>query len=274
MWTIRKGQNGGLSLRRHDWKRILIVLTTIAFIWILLSYQSVLKIKVTNILGDAEGFVQSDIFKKIYADTQNEVGRRMELLGLQKRNNPFPSKCGINQCPDGYFTFHLKSGIGNTLGPRICFEGNMLMSGVANNIGRGLNIALLNGDTGELLTTSRFDMYDGKVEPVVDFINGIKLNTIVLIVSFDEPARILTSQLREMISDLGSTEIHTLASRDSWVFAGARGIIGKSPFESVAKNNRSTNYYREWPATVHTGGCFPKNPLRKKIDNGDVNMKL
>ncbi|XP_076124226.1 protein FAM3C isoform X1 [Alosa pseudoharengus] len=276
MWTIRKGQSGGGPQRRQDWKRLLIVLTTIALTWILVSYQSVLKMKVVNLLGDTEGFVQSDMFKKTYAETQDEVERRMASLGLQRRSldKPAPSKCGINTCPDGYFAFHLKSGVANILGPRICFEGNMLMSGVANNIGRGINIALLKGDTGEVLTMARFDMYDGKVEPVVDFLNAIKVNTIVLIASFDEPAHTLTSQIRKLISDLGSTEILTLASRDSWVFAGARGVIGKSPFEQVIKSDKSNNKYKGWPETANVGGCFPQNPYKKKLNNDDLNIKL
>lgn len=35
------------------------------------------------------------------------------------------------------------------------------------------------------------------------------------------------------MADLGSSTINKLAFRDNWIFAGGKGIIGKSPFEQV-----------------------------------------
>lgn len=231
-----------------------------------MTYKPNIHVKLISLIGGAEEIVQSDKINKMYIETKDEFWRRVEAIQGGNLDKPVSYTCGVDKCPDGYFTFHLKSGIANILGPRICFEGNMLMSGVANNIGRGINIALLKGDTGEVLKSDRFDMYSGKPEPVVEFLSDIEKNTIVLVVSYDEPALLLTSQIRELFSDLGSTEITTLSTRDSWVFAGAQGIIGKSPFERTVKNEKNSNQYEGWPAPAHIAGCFPVNPYGKQLN--------
>ncbi|XP_031423389.1 protein FAM3C isoform X2 [Clupea harengus] len=243
MWNSRKGQNRcGLMKELTQIKNgvlyLWIALATIVLIWMAVSYHSVAGTKLDSLLG--------------------ETKRGVETIQTRSMTKPLNFKCGIKACPDDHFTFHLKSGVANILGPRICFEGETLVSGVKNNIVVGLNIALLRGDTGEIVKTAAFDMYAGKVEPVVEFLKAIKPNTIVLVASYDEPAWIMTSEIRELFSNLGSSEILTLASRDSWVFAGVSGIIGKSPYERVIKNDVNTNMYAGWPGTVALGGCFPK----------------
>lgn len=55
----------------------------------------------------------------------------------------------------------MASGAANVVGPKICLEDNVLMSGVKNNVGRGINIALVNGKTGEVIDTKFFDMWGG-----------------------------------------------------------------------------------------------------------------
>ncbi|NWQ60332.1 FAM3D protein, partial [Neopipo cinnamomea] len=71
-------------------------------------------------------------------------------------------KCGNQKsCPKNYFAFKIVSGAANVVGPSICFEDLVLMSSIKNNVGRGLNIALVNGTTGQLLKTDSFDMYSG-----------------------------------------------------------------------------------------------------------------
>ncbi|NXN07156.1 FAM3A protein, partial [Indicator maculatus] len=55
-------------------------------------------------------------------------------------------KCGLPRpCPTGHFAFRLLSGAANVIGPKICLEDRLLMSSLQNNVGRGLNIALVNG---------------------------------------------------------------------------------------------------------------------------------
>ncbi|NXI94157.1 FAM3C protein, partial [Psophia crepitans] len=71
-------------------------------------------------------------------------------------------QCGNQKsCPQDHFAFKIVSGAANVVGPSICFDGVVLMSSVKNNIGRGLNIALVNGTSGQLLKVGVFDMYSG-----------------------------------------------------------------------------------------------------------------
>nr|XP_008510134.1 PREDICTED: protein FAM3A-like [Equus przewalskii] len=57
-------------------------------------------------------------------------------------------KCGLPQpCPEEHLAFRMVSGAANVIGPKICLEDKMLMSSVKDNVGRGLNIALVNGES-------------------------------------------------------------------------------------------------------------------------------
>uniref|UniRef100_A0A672QYG4 Family with sequence similarity 3 member C n=1 Tax=Sinocyclocheilus grahami TaxID=75366 RepID=A0A672QYG4_SINGR len=71
-------------------------------------------------------------------------------------------KCGLSKsCPEDHFAFKITSGAASVVGPKMCLQDNVLMSGVKNNIGRGINIALINGKTGELTKMDSFDMWSG-----------------------------------------------------------------------------------------------------------------
>lgn len=47
----------------------------------------------------------------------------------------------------------------------------------------------------------------------------------------------LNEEARTLISDLGSSVIHSLGYRDNWVFVGGKGTTGKSNFEKVKSSN-------------------------------------
>ncbi|PKK17086.1 family with sequence similarity 3, member A, partial [Columba livia] len=117
-------------------------------------------------------------------------------------------RCGLPRpCPRSSLAFRLVSGAANVIGPRICLDGRMLMSSGLNNVGRGLNIALVNAP----------------------------------------PPHRLTEETRRLFVDLGSAAAPDLGFRDSWVFVGAKGVQDKSPFEQHVRNSRSSNKYEGWP---------------------------
>uniref|UniRef100_A0A8C5TK46 FAM3 metabolism regulating signaling molecule D n=1 Tax=Malurus cyaneus samueli TaxID=2593467 RepID=A0A8C5TK46_9PASS len=164
-------------------------------------------------------------------------------------------KCGNQKsCPQNYFAFKIISGAANVVGPSICFEDLVLMSSVKNNIGRGLNIALVNGTTGQLLKTNTFDMFSGGK-----------------LCSLGVPARAHTScfsvvylmikmndKVRAYFTELGSSHVGELGFRDNWVFLGAKGLMNKSPFEKHIKNDQETNKYEGWPELLEMEGCAPR----------------
>ncbi|KAM9312651.1 protein FAM3C isoform 2-T2 [Gastrophryne carolinensis] len=168
-------------------------------------------------------------------------------------------KCGISKiCPDKHFAFRVASGAANVVGPKICVDDNILMSGVKNNVGRGINTALVNGKTGELIETKYYDLWGGDVAPFIDFVKKIPDSSIVLMATYDDGATKLNDEARKLIAELGSSAISSLAFRDNWVFVGGKGIKTKSPFEQHMKNNKDTNKYEGWPEVVEMEGCIPQ----------------
>lgn len=167
-------------------------------------------------------------------------------------------KCGLSKsCPEDHFAFKITSGAASVVGPKMCFQDNVIMSGVKNNIGRGINIALLNGKTGELTKSESFDMWTGDVNLLIKFLKEIEDGSIVMMATFDDPATKINNEARNLIADLGSSSISILGFRDNWVFVGGKGIKTKSPFEQHIKNNAETNKYEGWPEVLEMEGCIP-----------------
>ncbi|XP_066523853.1 protein FAM3C [Hoplias malabaricus] len=168
-------------------------------------------------------------------------------------------KCNLSKpCPEDHFSFKMASGAASVVGPKICLEDNILMSGVKNNVGRGMNIALVNGRTGELIKTDFFDMWAGDVNTLINFLVSVEDGTVVMMATFDDSATKLNDEARKLISDLGSSNINSLGFRDNWIFVGGKGIKTKSPFEQYIKNNAESNKYEGWPEVLEMEGCIPR----------------
>ncbi|KAM8758175.1 protein FAM3D [Rhynchonycteris naso] len=169
------------------------------------------------------------------------------------------NKCDLSKpCPKNFFAFKIISGAANIVGPSICFEDHMIMSPVKDNVGRGLNIALVNGTTGMALRHGHFDMYSGDATLLVKFLKEISEGMLVLVASFDDPGTKMNNDIRTLFSNLGSSSAKQLGFRDSWVFLGAREMQDKSPFEQFLKNNAETNKYEGWPEMLELEGCVPQ----------------
>ncbi|XP_032724428.1 protein FAM3D [Lontra canadensis] len=169
------------------------------------------------------------------------------------------TKCGLSKpCPDNFFAFKISSGAANVVGPTMCFENLVIMSPVKNNVGRGLNFALVNGTTGVVLTQKCFDMYSGDVTLLVKFLKEIPEGTLVLVASYDDPGTKMNGEARKLLTNLGSSYAKHLGFRDSWVFLGARDLRDKSPFEQFLKNSPDTNKYEGWPELLELEGCVPQ----------------
>uniref|UniRef100_A0A8D2M3N9 ILEI/PANDER domain-containing protein n=1 Tax=Zonotrichia albicollis TaxID=44394 RepID=A0A8D2M3N9_ZONAL len=163
-------------------------------------------------------------------------------------------KCGNQRsCPQNHFAFKIISGAANVVGPSICFEDLVLMSSVKNNIGRGLNIALVNGEsegTDPLLPTARVLPSPGKHRPLKTLSQALSDTSF--------PSVRMNARVRAYFTELGSSHVGTLGFRDNWVFLGAKGLMNKSPFEKHIKNDRETNKYEGWPELLEMEGCAPR----------------
>ncbi|XP_031714907.1 protein FAM3C [Anarrhichthys ocellatus] len=187
----------------------------------------------------------------------NMISRSMPSNEVSAK--PVRYKCGLSKaCPLGHFAFRMASGAASVVGPRICLEDKLIMSAVKNNVGRGVNIALVNGRTGEVIKTDFFDMWGGDVAPFIQFLKVIEEGTVVMMASFDDPSTKLNDEAKKLIADLGSTAISNLGFRDNWVFVGGKGIKTKSPFELHIKNNGDTNKFEGWPDVLEMEGCVPQ----------------
>ncbi|XP_004914215.1 protein FAM3D [Xenopus tropicalis] len=167
--------------------------------------------------------------------------------------------CGNEKpCPGGQFAFKIISGAGNVVGPSICFDDSIIMSSIKNNIGKGLNIALINGFNGDLIKIASFDMYSGDVEPLVDFLKSVTDGTLVFVASYDDPSSKLNDEARAIFASFGSSYAEKLYFRDAWVFVGVKGTSAKSKFEQHIKNNKETNKYDGWPEVLEMEGCISR----------------
>uniref|UniRef100_A0A8C0EFB1 FAM3 metabolism regulating signaling molecule D n=2 Tax=Strigidae TaxID=30459 RepID=A0A8C0EFB1_BUBBB len=154
-------------------------------------------------------------------------------------------KCGNQKsCPQNYFAFRIISGAANVVGPSICFNDMVIMSSVKNNVGRGLNIALVNGES--------------DINKLDTFLQEIQRGTIVLTASYDDAATKMNDKVRAHFVELGSSHVSKLGFRDNWVFLGAKGLKNKSPFEEHIKNDMKTNKYDGWPELLEMEGCAPR----------------
>ncbi|KAM4650835.1 protein FAM3D [Discoglossus pictus] len=178
-----------------------------------------------------------------------------ELVAKKKPHN----KCGNEKaCPSDYFAFKIISGAANVVGPSLCFEDTILMSSVKNNIGRGLNIAVVNAFNGKLVNTGHFDMYSGSVDELLKFLEPIEDGSLVFLASYDDPGTKLNDKAREIFTSFGSSFAKKVGFRDGWVFLGGKGLQTKTPFEQHIKNDKENNKYDGWPEVIEMEGCVPK----------------
>ncbi|XP_078103593.1 protein FAM3C [Sander vitreus] len=168
-------------------------------------------------------------------------------------------KCSLSRvCPPDHFALHISSGAADVVGPKICFDGKIIMSHVLNNVGPGLNIVVLNGENGIIEKCGYLNMKIGNPEDILAYLKAIKPGMIVLVASFDDVATKMTKEMMEVFVGMGSTLIKSVKHRDNWVFAGRAGTENRSLFEKHAVNDEKANIYERWPEMVEVGGCLPR----------------
>uniref|UniRef100_A0A3B5M3S2 ILEI/PANDER domain-containing protein n=1 Tax=Xiphophorus couchianus TaxID=32473 RepID=A0A3B5M3S2_9TELE len=191
-------------------------------------------------------------FQLLEINVEFKLGSVISLPESEAHTKPAVHKCGLSKaCPPGHMAFKLTSGAASVVGPRMCLEDKLLMSSVKNNVGRGINIALLNGKTGELIKTAYYDMWAGDICTVL---TGCSCFFFMLFLWFFR----LNDEARKLIADLGSSAVGNLSFRDNWIFVGGKGIKTKTPFEQHIKNSADTNKYEGWPEVLEMEGCIPQ----------------
>ncbi|XP_061731623.1 protein FAM3A-like isoform X2 [Nerophis ophidion] len=71
--------------------------------------------------------------------------RSVEQIKVKVQPETSSPKCGLSRfCPSQHFAVYVRSGAADVVGPKICFDGQIIMSHVLNNVGPGLNIVVIN----------------------------------------------------------------------------------------------------------------------------------
>nr|XP_043891928.1 protein FAM3C-like [Solea senegalensis]XP_043891929.1 protein FAM3C-like [Solea senegalensis] len=183
---------------------------------------------------------------------------RLEPSEVYTKAQPDGSCATPSDCPSAHLSFYLQTGAANIVAPKICIQNKLVLGAGLMNAGVGINIAIINGKTGDVVNMGNFDMYSGEVKPLIDFLKSVEAGSIVLMVSYDEPASKLNDEARQLIADLGSSLIRSLGFRDNWLFVGGKGTIVKSNFEKLLKNDNAHNKYEGWPELIDLQGCIPQ----------------
>ncbi|XP_061584507.1 protein FAM3C [Cololabis saira] len=203
---------------------------------------------------------------KIFVNSFDDLAAARSIFEVQHFNPEIREaatksapKCSLSRdCPPDHFALHIRSGAADIVGPKICFEGKIVMSHLINNVGPGLNMVVVNGENGVVEKHGYFNMSDENPEDILAYLKEIKPGMIILVASFDDVASKLTDEMKEIFVGMGSTLITSVKPRDNWVFAGRAGTKNKSPFEKHAVNDEETNVFEGWPHMVEVGGCFPR----------------
>ncbi|KAF7251048.1 Protein FAM3B [Varanus komodoensis] len=200
-------------------------------------------------------------------------------------------------CQSGSYAFRLLSGGGTEKLAKICFEDELLISEERGNVGRGINIAIVNYNTGKVISTTYFDLWGGGAlssrgfheqkerelvyatfhlylsaqspdslvddysEAMADFIRKAPQGSLLFMVTHDEGSTRLKENGKKAIAELGSKEIWNLKFRSSWVFIAAKGFKLPEDLEKekINHSDKDKNRYNGWPAEIQIEGCIPKD---------------
>ncbi|XP_074428966.1 protein FAM3B [Larus michahellis] len=175
---------------------------------------------------------------------------------------PKRQKCDHwSPCSPGNYAYRILSGGGTGRLAKICFEDDLLISEEKGNVGRGINIAIVNYKTGKVTSAQFFDMWKGDhSDEMVTFIKNAPEGSLLLMVTHDDGSTRLKDGAKKLVEELGSKEIQNVKFRSSWAFIAAKGFklpddIQKEKINHSDKNNR----YGGWPAEIQIEGCIPRN---------------
>ncbi|XP_034371426.1 protein FAM3B isoform X3 [Arvicanthis niloticus] len=158
---------------------------------------------------------------------------------------PKRQKCDHwSPCPPDTYAYRLLSGGGRDKYAKICFEDELLLGEKMGNVARGINIAVVNYNSG----------------PMAKFIQSTPSKSLLFMVTHDDGSYKLQAQAKDAIEALGSQEIKNMKFRSSWVFVAAKGFELPSEIEreKINHSDQSKNRYSGWPAEIQIEGCIPK----------------
>uniref|UniRef100_A0A8B9FWZ0 Family with sequence similarity 3 member B n=1 Tax=Amazona collaria TaxID=241587 RepID=A0A8B9FWZ0_9PSIT len=187
-----------------------------------------------------------------------DIGRKPVL----RAPVPKRQKCDHwSPCSPGSYAYRILSGGGRGKLAKICFEDELLISEEKGNVGRGINIAIVN-------LCGMFVMYDQFVINSTDhsgemmaFIKNAPEESLLLMVTHDDGSTRLKNDAKKSVEELGSKEIWNMKFRSSWAFIAAKGFKLPDDIqkEKINHSDQKKNRYNGWPAEIQIEGCIPRN---------------
>ncbi|CAK6442060.1 unnamed protein product [Pipistrellus nathusii] len=166
-------------------------------------------------------------------------------------------------CPSNTYAYRLLSGRGTDSYAKICFEDELLIGKKVGNVGRGINIAIVDYVTGKAVAARHFDVHEGgNSGAMAQFIRGAPAKSLIFMVTQEDGSAHLQEDAKEAIGALGSKEIRSLRLRSSWAFLTAKGFELPAGLqrEEVSHMDDAKDSVSGWPAEVQIEGCVPKEP--------------
>jgi len=164
------------------------------------------------------------------------------------------------ECPTKtHFPFRVRSGAASVIGPWICVNGIDLMRSVLNNVDRGMNIAVVDGKTGQGVDTQFFDLYGKDSTELIYFLENKVLNrenALIFATSYDDAAMRLSNEAKSLLEKLQFSDVNKLKFRDNFVFVG--GVHSKSVFQKVVSHDPAKDKYGDWPESIEVEGCIER----------------
>uniref|UniRef100_A0A8C3T641 FAM3 metabolism regulating signaling molecule B n=1 Tax=Chelydra serpentina TaxID=8475 RepID=A0A8C3T641_CHESE len=192
------------------------------------------------------GYLFADIVPE---DSLSSAIENLQSIGekpVLKAPPPKRQKCDHwSPCSPGSYAYRLLSGGGKEKLAKICFEDELLISEQKGNVGRGINIAIVNYFSG----------------PMITFIKNAPQESLLLMVTHDDGSSRLKDDAKKVIAELGSKEIWNMKFRSSWAFIAAKGFKLPDDIqkEKINHSDNSKNRYNGWPAEIQIEGCIPVN---------------
>ncbi|XP_032211472.1 protein FAM3B isoform X2 [Mustela erminea] len=210
------------------------------------------------------GYLLAELIPEVSLTSAVYNLRSISEKPLLKAPAPKRQKCDHwTPCPLNSYAYRLLSGGGKDKFAKICFEDELLMGEKTRNIGRGINIAIVNYVTGKAIASRYFDMFESDNSgPMVTFIQSAPPKSLLFMVTQDDGASRLKEDAKKVIEALGSKQIRSIRFRSSWVFLTAKGfeLPAEIQRENINHSDSTRNRYSGWPAEVQIEGCIPKPP--------------
>nr|XP_060496485.1 protein FAM3B isoform X1 [Panthera onca] len=208
------------------------------------------------------GYLLAELIPEVSLSSAAYSIRSIGERPVLKAPAPKRQKCDHwTPCPSDTYAYRLLSGGGRDKYAKICFEDELLIGEKTGNVGRGINIAIVNYMTGKVTATQYFDMFEGDNSgQMINFIQSAPSKSLLFMVTHDDGASRLKEDAKKVIEGLGSKHIRNIQFRSSWVFLTAKDLQLPKEIqrESINHSDSARNRYSGWPAEVQIEGCIPK----------------